>query len=309
MEQIGPRDMDIDTLTADRAVVVGGAQTSRRWLFWRKIVRRWSTVFGLLFILLLVVVSLFPGLFASGDPASTDFSAVLVGPGSPHHFLGTDSLGGDVYTRLIYGTRVTFGSALLAVVVATVIGVPFGLLAGYYGGRLDAFLQAATDGMMSVPAIIIVIAVMAALGGGIDKAMIAVGVVFAARVFRVQRASTVSTKAETFIEASHSIGCRPRRTIWVHVLPNTISALIVQLSLLLGAAVVIEAGLDFIGLGIQPPEVSWGTLLADAKKNLSTQPFMVVPAGIALTLTVIAFALAGEGVSDAISGKSPKGRR
>jgi peptide/nickel transport system permease protein len=287
-----------------RQVAPAIAPTFRRRVSWRRrFVRNRGAVVGLVIVLLLAMVTLLPGLFMTHDPNEQDVLHRFAPVGSAGHLLGTDNLGRDLYSRLLAGIGVTVLAALLAVAVATVIGVPAGLVAGYRGGRLDRVFSAVSDGAMSIPAIIAVIAVVSALGPGLMKAMITVGVFLSARMFRVQRATTISTRHETYIEASEALGCRPRRVLLRHVLPNSLSPTIVQATLIFGSAILAESALSFVGLGVVSPQASLGALIADASPRINQHPFMIVPPGVAAAVMVLAFALVGEGLKDALGGR------
>jgi peptide/nickel transport system permease protein len=226
----------------------------------------------------------------------------LQGP-SGDHWLGTDDFGRDQLSRLLYGTRVSMGAALLAVAVGVLIGAPAGLVSGYVGGKVDALLRAVFDGLMSVPGIIFAIAFVAALGTGLNTVMIAIGIVFSPRFFRIQRATTISVAASTSIEACEAIGCTRRRILWRHLIPNSFSPTLVQVTLTLGLALVAEASLSFIGLGAQPPSSSWGTMIADAYPNMERAPHLVFPPGLAIVATVLAFSWFSDGLQSAFSTK------
>ena len=273
--------------------------------FWRRYSRSVGSVVGLAILVLLVVISVFPELFAATDPNAQDVYFPFSGFGENGHLLGSDQLGRDLYSRLIHGIRVTLGAALLAVGVGTAIGVPAGLIAGYQGGRLDQLLSAASDGMMSMPTIIAVVAVIAAFGPGLTISMITVGVFLAPRMFRVQRGSTIVICHETYIEASRAIGCRTPRLLFRHILPNSLSPTIVQATLIFGAGVLSESALSFIGFGVQKPQSSLGSLIADAAPLISQYPFMIVAPGAVTALCVLCLVLVGEGLKDSLGGRAP----
>jgi peptide/nickel transport system permease protein len=273
--------------------------------FWRRYRRSVGSVVGLAVLVVYALVSVFPSLFATYDPDQQDIFHRNLGLGAPGHWLGTDSLGRDLYSRLIFGVHVTLGAALLAVAVAVVIGVPAGLIAGYKGGKIDQLFNAISDGTMSIPAILAVVAVIAALGPDLTKAMITVGIFLAPRMFRVQRGSTISICHETYIEASRAIGCRTPRLLFRHILPNALSPTIVQATLIFGAGVLSESALSFVGLGVQKPQSSLGSLIADAAPQINQYPFMIVAPGVATALCVLSFALVGEGLKDSLGGRVP----
>ena len=291
--------MTAPLLPVQTTIEAPAAAPSRRRVSWRSRFRRNSgAMVGLGIIVLLACVTISPSPFMTHDPNEQDLLHRFASVGEAGHWLGTDSLGRDLYSRLLDGIGVTVLAALLAVTVATLIGVPAGLVAGYRGGRLDRFFGAVSDGAMSIPAIIAVIAVLSALGPGLGKAMVTVGVFLSARMFRVQRATTISTRHETYIEASEALGCSTTRVLLRHVLPNSMSPTIVQATLIFGSAILAEAALSFVGLGVESPNASLGALIADAAPRLNQYPFLIVPPGVVAALTVLAFALVGEGLKD-----------
>jgi peptide/nickel transport system permease protein len=272
---------------------------------WRRYARNPGSVVGLVILLVFVVMSFVPGLFTSVDPNAQDIYHPFSGFGENGHVLGSDQLGRDLYARLIHGVGVSLGAALLALGVAMVIGVPAGLLAGYRQGRFDQVANAVSDGMMSLPTILAVIAVIAAVGPSLTIAMITIGLFLAPRMFRVQRATTIAVCHETYIEAARVVGCNTGRLLFRHVLPNSLSPTLVQATLMFGAGVLAESALSFIGLGVQSPQSSLGSLIADAAPLISQYPFMIVAPGLVTSLCVLSVALVGEGLKDSLGGRAP----
>jgi peptide/nickel transport system permease protein len=249
-----------------------------------------------------VFVALFGPWLVSTDPNQLDLRHALVPPGSDF-WLGTDDLGRDQFSRLVSATRVTALAAAEAVVVSLLIGLPAGLIAGYFGGKIDAVLSRLNDALMSVPALILAVAVVAVVGPGLTTSMFAIGVVFSPSIFRIVRGSTLAVRAETYIEAAVAIGCRAPRILSVHVLRNIVPPVLVQVSLLIGIAMIAEANLSFLGLGVTPPEASWGSMLRTAFDNFYSAPFLMFAPGLAIALTVLAFSQLGDGLKAAITGK------
>lgn len=272
---------------------------------WRRYARSAGSVVGLVILLLLIVMSIFPDLFTSIDPNAQDIYHPFSPIGENGHLLGSDQLGRDLYSRLVYGIHVTLGAALLSLGVALLIGVPAGLFAGYRQGRIDQLANGVSDGMMSLPTILAVVAVIAALGPSLTVAMITVGIFFAPRMFRVQRTSTITVCHETYIEAARVVGCRTPRLLFRHVLPNSLSPTIVQATLIFGAGVLSESALSFIGLGVQSPQSSLGSLIADAAPLINQYPFMIIAPGLVTSLCVLSVALVGEGLKDSLGGRAP----
>lgn len=276
----------------------------------RRFVRRYFSnkmaTAALTVLVLLILVAVAAPLIAPYQPSAIDVINRLSGP-SAQHLLGTDSLGRDTLSRLLYGGRASLLAALLAVSVASVIGVPLGLIAGYFGGWGDWLLGRAADVIMTFPAIILAISIIAATGPGLTQAMIALGVVYAPRLFRVVRGATLAVRAETYVTASISIGTPTRRIIARRVLPNILSPLLVQVSLLLAAALLAEAALSLLGLGVVPPTPSWGNILGQGFEQIRSTPLLVVWPGVAIAIATLCFNLVGDGLRDALGREIRKG--
>lgn len=269
----------------------------------RRFVRRMRQRPGALvlagFLLVLVVVSLTWQWYAPYDPYVQDLRNTLAPP-SAEHWFGTDELGRDIFTRTLSATGVTLLAGLTATAVALVVGLPAGLLAGFMRGKVDAVLNRVNDAIMAIPNLILAIAVVASLGPGIFKAMVAVGIVTAPRFFRVSRAMALTLREEQYVESARSIGAGPGWIIFRHVLPNAYSALIVQLSITMGFSILVEAGLSFLGLGVQPPDASWGSMLQKSAQYAVFSPLMVVIPGLLILLTVLAFNTLGDAIRDSL---------
>lgn len=267
--------------------------------------RQRLAVVALWFLVLIGLVVVLAPLIAPHDPNAIDVRRVLEGP-SAEHLLGTDDLGRDVLSRLLFAGRISLLAAVEAVGIALLLGVPLGLISGYVGGWVDTVIMRFNDALMSFPALILAIAIIGFLGPSVTNAMVAIGIVYAPRLMRVVRGSVLSVREETYIEASRSIGCSPYRMIRRHVLPNVLSPLIVQTTLSLGLAILAEASLSFIGLGVQPPEASWGAMLGRSFAYLAEAPLFVISPGIAITLVVLSFNVVGDGLRDAL-GRDRRG--
>ena len=210
------------------------------------------------------------------------------------HLLGTDDLGRDVFSRFIYGAPMTLYASGLAVGVGTLVGLPFGVMAGYLGGWVDGLISRIIDTLLSFPSIILAIAVTGALGIGLTNAMIAVGLAFAPALARLIRVQTIIVKTELYVDASKTFGMAPWRVVWRHILPNAIQPIIVQVTLLLATALLAEASLSFLGLGVQPPQPSWGQMLARAYGYMEIAPEQMYTPGLAILCTTLAFNTLGE---------------
>lgn len=249
-------------------------------------------------IAIVAVVILAPWI-APYDPLKQDLASALQGP-SRKHWFGTDELGRDVFSRVLYGGRVSLRAAVQAILVGIVLGLPLGLIAGYLGKAVDYVIMRFTDALMSFPPMILMLAMVAALGRNLNNAMLALGIVFAPRFARLARGVVLELREEPYIEAAQSIGVSTPAIIWRHIIPNALPPLIVQLSLSTGFAILAEAGLSFLGLGVQPPQASWGTMLERGFRSLSQSSTLIVFPGIAVALTVLAFNVIGDGLRESI---------
>lgn len=251
------------------------------------------------FLLSLLLLALTAPLTAPYLPAAQNFDNILAGP-SAAHLLGTDDLGRDVFSRMVYGAAATLYASALAVGIAILLGLPVGLLAGYLGGWVDDGISRFIDALLSFPSIVLAIAVTGALGIGLTNGMIAVGIVFSPQLARLVRARALVVRHELYVDASRCFGASTARILWRHVLPNTVQPVIVQVTLLLAAALLAEASLSFLGLGMQPPEPSWGAMLARAYQNMELAPAQMFPPGLAILFTALAFNTLGESMRVAL---------
>lgn len=272
------------------------AAAPRRRLRWR--LNTGATI-SLLFLCLVALLSLAAPLIAPYSPTAQDLTNTLA-ESSAAHWLGTDDLGRDVLSRLIHGAAASLFSSFLAVGVAVLLGVPVGLLAGFLGGWVDEAISRGIDTLLSFPAIVLAIAVTGALGIGLVNGMIAVGIVFAPQLARLVRARTLVVRQELYVDAARCFGASTGRILWRHVLPNTVQPVIVQVTLLLAGALLAEASLSFLGLGIQPPLASWGAMLARAYQNMEFAPSQMYPPGLAILCTALAFNALGESLRVAL---------
>ena len=253
----------------------------------------WRAAAALAYLTALLLLALLAPLIAPYSPTTQDINAMLQDP-SAAHWLGTDDLGRDTLSRLIYGAPVSLFACLLAVGVGLTLGVPVGLCAGYFGGWVDAVISRVIETMMSFPGIVLAIGVTGALGIGLINAMIAVGIVFAPEFARLTRSQTMLVRHELYVDAARSFGASPARIMLRHILPNALQPVIVQTTILLAVALLVEASLSFVGLGIQPPYPSWGAMLARAYANMDIAPAQMYPPGLAILATALAFNALGE---------------
>jgi peptide/nickel transport system permease protein len=271
----------------------------------RQLLRRPSSLVALGFVLLLIVLAVLAPWVSPHDPLAQDLADAFA-PNSADHWLGTDDLGRDVASRLIHAIKLALLAPLISVGVALVLGVPTGLWAGLSRGYVDAVLSRIADALLSLPGLAFALAIIAVVGPGLANVMVALGIVFAPSLFRVVRGAAMTVAEEPYIDAARSIGSPTTRILWVHVLPNVAAPLLVQATILMGLALLSEAGLSFLGLGVQPPAASWGSMLRTAYDNQFEAPLSVLPPGIAVVLTVLAFNTIGDAIRDVMSAR---GRR
>jgi peptide/nickel transport system permease protein len=260
---------------------------------------------GLLF--LLAVVALLAPWLSPTDPLAQDVTAKLLPPLSDGHLLGTDNLGRDVASRLVHGTRVAGSAALTAVGIGIVLGVPPAAVAGYLGGWWDAVCSRIADTLLSFPPLLLAMAIVGVMGPNLTNAMLAIGVVFSPRFFRVVRSAVLAVREETYIEASRSIGTPVHRIVRRRVLPNVMSPLIVQISLACGFAILAESSLSYLGLGVRPPDPSWGRMLAEGREAWYYTSWPIVIPSVVIAASVLACNLLGDGIRDSIGRETRSG--
>ena len=271
----------------------------------RRFVRRRAAVVGAVYLVLLVAGALLAPVVAPYDPIKQDLGRMLTAP-SAAHLLGTDDLGRDVLTRLLYGARLSLGAACLAVAIATLAGVPIGLVAGYLGGAVDDALMRVIDALQAFPALILAMAIAAALGPGLFNVMVAVGIDYTPRFARLVRGQVLSLREEPFVESARAAGATHGRVLGRHVLPNVLAPVIVQVSIGVAFALLAETALSFLGVGIKPPEPSWGTDVGRGYRFMRLAPWLVFMPGTTILLTALAFNLVGDGIRDAFDPRQSR---
>lgn len=254
---------------------------------------------GAVVVLGFVVLALFAPWIAPDDPIATSWTAIRNVPSAAHWF-GTDDLGRDVLSRVIWGTRASLLAGLVSVSISLLLGVPIGLAAGFLGGAVDAVISRVTDAFLACPFLILAIALAAFLGPSLTNAMIAIGVSATPVFVRLTRAQVINIRVEDYIEAARAVGNPPLRIALRHVLPNVTAPVIVQATLAIASAVIAEASLSFLGLGQQPPAPSWGSMLNTAKNFIDNAPWMAIWPGLSIFLLVLSFNLLGDGLRDAL---------
>jgi peptide/nickel transport system permease protein len=262
-----------------------------------------SVLIGGIFVLIVVICAIFAPIISTHDPYEMNMSDRLLTPMEDGHILGTDQYGRDLFTRIIYGARVSLEVGLVSVVLAMLIGVTLGLISGYYGGWVDTIIMRIVDIVLSFPVLLLAIALVAALGPGIENVILALAFVYWTNYARIVRANVLAIKEEEYIQAAKTIGSNDFRIIFYNILPNCLAPIVVVATLGLGTAIVSEATLSFLGLGIQPPESSWGWTLAFGMKFIREAPHLSIYPGLAIMFTVLGFNLLGDGIRDLTDSK------
>jgi len=260
-------------------------------------------VTGLIIIGFFVVLAVFAPLIAPFDPYTTDLNATYEPPSLCHPF-GTDNVGRDIFSRVIYGARIAFAITILVVLIELAVSVPLALISSYIGGIFDEVVMRIMDMIISIPHLLLAIVIVALMGPGMRNAIIAISISYMPMLARLVRSVALSIKEEPYIEACHVLRFRSVRIVFYHILPNIVSVIIVQLSLDLGYALIDMASLSFIGLGVQPPKASWGAMLSLGKSYLLYSPWMVIFPGVCIALLVFGFNLFGIGLGDLLNPKA-----
>jgi len=278
----------------------------RRPGFWiRFLHQRWA-IAGVIFLLIVIVAAIFAPLIAPHPPDAQDVNAINAGP-SVSHWLGTDDLGRDILSRLIWGARISLRAAFEIVGLAAIVAIPLGLIAGFFRGAVDSVIMRTMDALFSFPPLVLALTVAALLGADVNDAAIAIAIVFVPSFVRLLRGEVIAVREEAYIESARSLGATSKRLLGRHVLPNVASPIIIQLALALGFALLTEAGLSFLGIGEQPPTPSWGGMLQEGFQFINSAPWAVIFPGIAIMLTVLAFNLVADGLRDSLGRERPAG--
>jgi peptide/nickel transport system permease protein len=283
----------------------GAADRARRGRVVRRLVRAPLALTGAVVIVVAVLVAVLAPVLAPYPAAQTDFGATFAPPGAAGHLLGTDSLGRDILSRIMYGTRASLVVGVLSVLLALVVGVPLGLVAGYFN-RMDSLISRITDLVLAFPFLILAVGLAAIRGASLSNAALAIGIAQVPGLIRVTRGETLRLKGLDYVSAAIAEGASDLWVVTRHILPNAVSVLIVQSTVAIPAAILGEAVLSFLGLGIQPPDPSLGTMLSEAQRYIARAPWTAVIPGLAIIVITLAFNLFGDGLRDALD---PRMRR
>ena len=277
----------------------------RRRLLRKRFLRRPLAIVGLVVALVFIVAAILAPVIAPYSASTTDFNALLA-HSSRHHLLGTDELGRDVVSRIIWGARASIEAGVLATLLAMAVAVPIGIIAGYYRGWIDAVIARVTDVLLAFPFLVLAVGLAAILGPSLTNATIALGLGAVPGLIRIARGEALALREEDFVRAAVANGARDVSIISRHVLPNMLSTLIVQATVTIPAAIIGEAVLSFLGLGVQPPTPSWGVMLSDAQSYVSQDAKLAIFPGIAIFLCSLSFNLLGDGLRDVLDPRTTR---
>ena len=266
---------------------------------WKKFRSHRSAMLGGILVVFFIGIALLAPILPIPDPAATDWGMVRKAP-SAAHWMGTDEIGRDVLSRMIWGAQASLLAGVISVAIAVAVGVPLGLMAGYFGGWIDAVISRCTEALLAAPFLILAIALAAFLGPSLTNAMIAIGISATPLFIRLTRGQVINIKVEDYVDSARAIGLPTRLILSRYILPNVLPPILVQATLTIATAIIAEASLSFLGLGQQPPSPSWGSMLNTAKNFLNQAPWMAMWPGISIFLVVLGFNLLGDGLRDAL---------
>jgi peptide/nickel transport system permease protein len=269
---------------------------------WRRVLRRPASIAGAVIVLMFVVVAVGAPWIAGTDPIATNWSQIRKPP-TPAHPFGTDDLGRDNFARVVWGSRVSMQAGVFSILLAIAVGVPLGLVAGYHRGVLDQLIMRLTDAWLAFPFLILAIGLVTIMGASLTNATVAIGLGATPTYIRLTRGLVLATAAEDYVQSARALGAGDARLMARHILPNIVSSLLVQATVSIPIAIIAEAVLSFLGLGVQPPTPSWGTMLNAAQQFLDSAPWMAWWPGLAIFALTLSFNLAGDGLRDLLDPK------
>ena len=302
-------DEKLSAKSAEKDVKSGAASRTLWSDAWKRLKRNKLAMAGLVWIIFMVLVALTADLWVPqtlGSPTAIDSATMTANsrlPPSMEHPFGTDTLGRDVLCRVVYGARISLAVGLLATAISTVIGLVMGALAAYYGGIWDTIIMRLADIFLAFPYTLFVIAMLAVIGPGIQNVFIAIGILGWPSIARVFRSAILSVKENDYVDAARAMGASDARIIARHIFPNSVASIIVYATMNIGGAILTESALSFLGMGVVPPDPSWGIMISDGETYLATQPWLMIMPGIAILTTVLAVTLLGDGLRDALDVK------
>lgn len=294
--------MELKTIKSEETEIKTRKSNGPWYEVWKRLKRSNMAIIGLVILSLLIIISIGADFVAPYEYDEQDLMNAFQGPSSDHWF-GTDEFGRDIFSRVIYGSRVSLSIGIIAVGIALLIGGFLGAIAGYYGGKIDNAIMRIMDVLLAIPSMLLAISIVASLGPGLTNLMIAVGISSIPRYARIVRASVMSIKGMEFIEASKTAGAKDLRIIFQHIIPNSLAPVIVQATLGVAGAMLTAAGMSFIGLGIQPPNPEWGAMLSGGRAYIRDYSYMTMFPGLAIMITILSLNLLGDGLRDALDPK------
>ncbi|WP_370551256.1 ABC transporter permease [Glaciimonas sp. PAMC28666] len=299
-----PLSHSMDPAQTPPALSVNALPQMVRFAALRRFAANRLAVVGAAIILLLILIALFAPLLATHDPIfDQDYANILASPGSAH-WMGTDDLGRDIFSRMVFGARISLQAALIAVGLAFFVGVPIGIASGYFRGFLDEWIvMRVVDALQAFPSLILALALAAALGGGFYNAMVAIGIGFIPAFIRLARGQAMAIRNLDYVMAARSVGATDLRIMRRYVLPNAMAPLVIQATFAMGSAIIAEAGLSYLGIGARPEDPSWGSMLHIAQGYLNTNPTLALWPGIAIFTVVLGFNLLGDGIREVFDPK------
>ncbi|EGQ26393.1 MULTISPECIES: ABC transporter permease [Sporosarcina] len=295
--------MNVQPNTPETIAIEEGNLPVNEKVFLKKLLKNKLAAIGLAVTILMILVAIFAPFIATHPPNEMNVGNSLKPIGADGHFLGTDNYGRDLFSRLVYGARISLIVGVSAVLFGAILGTFLGLISGYFGGKLDSIIMRTMDGLFAFPFILLAITLMTVLGQGLVNVIIAIGIANIPGFARIVRGQVLSVKEEEYIEVTHSLGATHSRILFQHVLPNCLAPLIVYGTMSVAGAIISEAALSFLGLGVQPPTASWGSILKDGKDFLVLNPQMATFSGLAILITVLGINLFGDGLRDALDPK------
>jgi peptide/nickel transport system permease protein len=281
------------------AVIENTHRVSELQRFFKVFFNRWVVVLGMVIILLFIIAAIFAPWLAPYKPGNIDMNNALLQP-SKAHLLGTDSLGRDTLSRTIYGTRISLEIGFFVVLLGSAAGMALGLIAGYFGGWIHAIVMRCIDTMMAFPMLILALLIASLLGGGINNVIMALSFAMIPAYARLMCGQVITVRENDYVLAVRSMGASHTRIMLRHLLPNSFPPLIVMMTMMLGTTILAEAGLSFLGIGVQPPVATWGNMVNDGRQYLMTNPILSFAPGLAIMLVVYAFNMVGDGLRDAL---------
>lgn len=293
----------MSAVAAEAGATAPSPRARRRRRLRRRFLRRPAAVFGLVMSVFFVLIAVFAPLIAPYSAAESDFGSLLTPPSTTYLF-GTDELGRDLFSRVVFGARTSLVAGVLATVLAMIVAVPFGLVAGYYRGPIDTVIMRITDTLLSFPFLILAVGLAAILGPSLINAAIAIGLSAVPNLIRITRGEVLGVREEDYVEGAVANGANDAVILRRHILPNITNTLLVQATVLIPSAIIAEAILSFLGLGVQPPAPSWGVMLSSAQSYISQAPWIALWPGLAIVFATLSFNLLGDGLRDVFDPKA-----